>query len=58
MELSGKTMGIVGFGRIGRQTGRIADAMGMRVIANDTYHGDEPAWPEFRWASVEEVLRE
>ena len=38
--------------------GRIADAMGMRVIANDTYHGDEPAWPGFRWASVEEVLRE
>lgn len=58
MELAGKTMGIVGFGRIGRQTGRIADAMGMRVIANDTYHGDEPAYPGFRWASVEEVLRE
>ena len=58
MELWGKTMGIVGFGRIGRQTGRIADAMGMRVIANDTYHGDEPTYPGFRWASVEEVLRE
>jgi glycerate dehydrogenase len=57
-ELSGKTMGIVGFGRIGRQTGRIADAMGMRIMANDTFHGDEPAWPGFRWASVEEVLRE
>jgi len=58
MELAGKTMGIVGFGRIGRQTGRIADAMGMRVIANDTYHGDEPAFSGFRWASVEEILRE
>jgi len=58
MELAGKTMGIVGFGRIGRQTGRIADAMGMRVIANDTYHGDEPDFPGFRWASVEEILRE
>jgi glycerate dehydrogenase len=58
MELSGKTMGIVGFGRIGRQVGRIADAMGMRVIANDTYHGDEPGFPGFRWASVDEVLRE
>src|ERR1044071_9644505 len=46
MELSGKTSGIVGFGRIGRQTARIADAMGMRVMANDTYHGDEPASPE------------
>ncbi len=58
MELSGKTMGIVGFGRIGRQVGRIADAMGMRVIAIDTYHGDEPAFSAFRWASLDEVLRE
>jgi glycerate dehydrogenase len=58
VELAGKTMGIIGFGRIGRQTGRIADAMGMRVIANDTYQGDEPAWPGFRWAGVEELLRE
>jgi glycerate dehydrogenase len=58
MELAGKTMGIVGFGRIGRQTARVADAMGMRVIANDTYQGDVPAYPGFRWATVEEVLRE
>src|SRR4051794_26169460 len=28
MELAGKTMGIIGFGRIGRQTARIADANG------------------------------
>ena len=33
MELSGKTMGILGFGRIGRAVGRIAKAMGMEVIA-------------------------
>ncbi|HEY2016527.1 MAG TPA: NAD(P)-dependent oxidoreductase, partial [Bryobacteraceae bacterium] len=52
------TMGIIGFGRIGRQTGRIADALGMRIMANDTYHGDEPAYPGFRWAGVEELLRE
>lgn len=57
VELAGKTMGIVGFGRIGRQTGRIADALGMRVIANDTYHGDPPAWPGFRWVEVDELLR-
>jgi glycerate dehydrogenase len=58
MELSGKTMGIIGFGRIGRQTGRIADALGMRVIANDTYQGDPPAYEGFQWAAVEPVLRE
>ncbi len=33
VELAGKTLGIIGFGRIGRQVGRIARAMGMRVLA-------------------------
>ena len=33
MELAGKTMGIIGFGRIGRAVGKIARAMGMQVIA-------------------------
>lgn len=33
MELSGKTIGIIGFGRIGRAVGRIARAMGMEVLA-------------------------
>ena len=33
IELSGKTMGIIGFGRIGQATGRIAKAMGMEVLA-------------------------
>jgi glycerate dehydrogenase len=35
IELAGKTMGIIGFGRIGQVTGRIAKAMGMKVIAYD-----------------------
>lgn len=33
MELAGKTLGIIGFGRIGRAVGKIAKAMGMHVIA-------------------------
>ncbi len=41
IELAGKTMGIIGFGRIGRATGRIAKAMGMRVIAYDGYPCEE-----------------
>lgn len=35
VELSGKTMGIIGFGRIGQETARIALALGMRVLAAD-----------------------
>ena len=37
IELAGKTMGIIGFGRIGQATSRIAKALGMRVIAYDVY---------------------
>ena len=35
IELEGKTLGIIGFGRIGRQEGRIARALGMEVLACD-----------------------
>jgi len=57
VELDGKTMGIVGFGRIGRAVGEIAHALGMRVIAADVARRDAPAWPAFAWASVEELFR-
>jgi len=36
-ELSGKTLGVVGIGRIGRTFARICSAMGMRVIAHDEF---------------------
>lgn len=58
VELAGKTMGVIGFGRIGRQTAKIADAMGMRVLANDTYQGETPNYEGFRWASIDELLAE
>ena len=35
IELDHKVMGIIGFGRIGQQTGRIAKALGMKVLAFD-----------------------
>ena len=35
IELAGKTMGIIGYGRIGQATGRIAQALGMKVLAFD-----------------------
>lgn len=40
VELEGKTMGVVGFGRIGQRTGEIAKALGMRVLAYDSYPND------------------
>lgn len=38
IELTGKTLGIVGFGRIGQKLGRMAKAIGMNVIAFDIFH--------------------
>ena len=40
IELVDKTMGIIGFGRIGQQTGRIAKAMGMNILAYDSFQSD------------------
>lgn len=56
IELAGKTLGVIGFGRIGRQTARIAHAIGMRVIAADPVETDTPDWDGFRWDSVDNVL--
>ena len=37
MELRGKTMGIIGFGRIGQEVAKIALGVGMRVLASDKF---------------------
>lgn len=37
VELAGKTLGVVGYGRIGRLLGEKAKALGMRVVAYDPY---------------------
>lgn len=37
IELDGKTLGIVGFGRIGQAFGKIAQAFGMKILAVDEY---------------------
>lgn len=40
-ELFGKTIGVIGFGRIGRETARIAIGAGMNVVAHDPYIEDK-----------------
>ncbi len=57
VELSGKTMGIVGFGRIGHEVARIATAFGMRVIAYSRTRRDVEL-PNFDWADLAEVMKE
>jgi phosphoglycerate dehydrogenase-like enzyme len=42
VELTGSTMGIVGFGTVGRATAKRAQAFDMRIVAVDLYPGDKP----------------
>lgn len=40
IELKGKTLGVIGLGRIGQETARIALGIGMNVVASDIVTGD------------------
>ena len=45
-ELTGSTMGIVGFGVVGQALAERAKAFGMRILAVDRYPGLQPAYVE------------
>lgn len=55
-ELAGKTLGIIGFGRIGQAVAKIASALGMHVLAHS--RTEKPGFEAFcRFVSLEELLR-
>jgi glycerate dehydrogenase len=54
-ELAGQTIGIVGFGRIGRRVGEIAAAFKMKVLASDMVRANPPSYP-FEWRDVPELF--
>ena len=56
IELDGKTMGIIGFGRIGQATGRIAQALGMRVLAFDAYKNPALESETCKYVALDELL--
>ncbi len=60
IELAGKTLGIIGFGRIGRRVAKIAFAMGMNILAYDVVPIPSEVLMETatRLTSLEEVLKE
>jgi glycerate dehydrogenase len=56
IELAGKTIGIVGFGTIGRRVAEIARAFRMRVVANSRSRRAPPDWEGFAWLDIDELL--
>lgn len=56
-ELSGSTLGIIGLGTIGRKLAKVADAMGMKIIAAHQSSMDRLELPfEVEWLPVDEVF--
>ncbi len=54
-ELAGKTIGIVGFGRIGRRVGELASAFKMKVLAYDTHRNQRSDF-DFSWTELDELF--
>lgn len=58
IELAGKTMGIIGYGRIGQATGRIAQALGMKVLAHDAYENPDLVNENCHYTDLETLFAE
>ena len=58
IEIEGKTLGIIGLGRIGQSLARKATALGMRVIAFDKYVSENPLAKIVEIVSFETLLRQ
>lgn len=57
-ELAGRTVGIIGFGQIGRATAAALNGLGMRVLAYARTPRDAPDWEGFAFKSIEEIFAE
>lgn len=54
-ELSGKTMGIIGMGRIGQATATIAQAFGMHILAYDEYKNESLISDTFKYVELDQL---
>lgn len=56
-EIGGKTLGLIGFGGIARETAWRARAFGMHVVAHDPFvDDDDPAWRDVERANLDVAL--
>lgn len=56
VELAGKTLGLIGFGRISREVAKRAYALGMKVIYTDII-GKAEGFDEYQFVSFDEILK-
>lgn len=55
IELSGKTLGLIGFGRIAKETAKRAHALGMKIVYTNRT-GAVPRYDQYTYLPFEEVL--
>lgn len=56
VELAGKTLGIIGYGRIGQRTARIAEALGMRVLVYSQHPKETLDHMADKYVSLDELF--
>ncbi len=56
IELASKTMGIIGFGRIGRAVAEIVQALGMKVLVYDSFKDSSLEKATLKYAELDELL--
>ncbi len=57
IELTGKTLGLIGFGRIAKETAKRAAALGMKVIYTKRSCAEE-GFEDFKYVTLDELLAE
>lgn len=56
IEIGGKTLGVIGYGRIGQALGKMAQGLGMTVLAYDIFHVDGLECATMRYVEMDELL--